>query len=114
SSCIPEELTPIKHAGVFHDLAWKRLAREVVKPWMRVLTILILIIYWIVTYYGISIVETDLSVQKLAPREARIIKGMQTFVVVVTTPGDLRDANRLAAVKSLIRDYETASYSLKN
>ncbi|ETN75506.1 patched family protein [Necator americanus] len=128
STCLPEELTPIKHAGVFHDRAWKYMARVVGKPWMRILTILVLIVYWSVTYYGISIVETDLSVQKLAPPDARIvkfkirydqaikmlmiqIKGMQTFAVVVTTPGDLRDANRLTAVKSMIKDYETASYS---
>ncbi|EYC10290.1 hypothetical protein Y032_0056g2663 [Ancylostoma ceylanicum] len=121
NTCLPEELTPIKHAGVFHDRAWKWLARVVGKPWMRILTILVLAVYWAITYYGISIVETDLSVQKLAPPEARIvqfkirydeaIKDMQTFAIVVTTPGDLRDARRLTAVKNVIKDYETASYS---
>ncbi|KHJ94834.1 patched family protein [Oesophagostomum dentatum] len=73
-TCLPEELTPIKHAGIFHDKAWRCLARVVGKPWMRILTILVLIVYWCITYYGISIVETDLSVQKLAPPEARIVK----------------------------------------
>ncbi|KHJ86908.1 patched family protein, partial [Oesophagostomum dentatum] len=119
-TCLPEELTPIKHAGIFHDKAWRCLARVVGKPWMRTLTILVLIVYWCITYYGISIVETDLSVQKLAPPEARIvkfkirydqaIKNMQTFAVIVTTPGDLRDENRLRAIKNMIKDYETASY----
>ncbi|VDL84762.1 unnamed protein product [Nippostrongylus brasiliensis] len=33
----------------------------------------VLLVYWTFTYYGISTVETDLSVQKLAPKEARIV-----------------------------------------
>ncbi|KAK6049521.1 hypothetical protein COOONC_12974, partial [Cooperia oncophora] len=78
----------------------------------------VLVVYWTVTYYGISIIETDLSVQKLAPPDARIvqfkmhyeevIKGMQTMAVVVTKPGDLRDSKRFADVANMIHDYETA------
>lgn len=34
----------------------------------------VLLAYWTVTYYGISIVKTDLSVQNLAPRDARIVQ----------------------------------------
>uniref|UniRef100_A0A7I4YYR3 SSD domain-containing protein n=1 Tax=Haemonchus contortus TaxID=6289 RepID=A0A7I4YYR3_HAECO len=121
SGCLPEELPCIKDAGKFHDRAWKGLARLVVKPWMQALTIMVLIVYWAFTYYGISIVQTDLSVQKLAPPDARIvqfktryddiIRGMQTVAIVVTTPGDLRDPKRFADVATMIRDYETASYS---
>ncbi|VDL83438.1 unnamed protein product [Nippostrongylus brasiliensis] len=120
-SCLPEELKCIKKAGEFHDRAWKTLARLVGKPWLRVLMIAVLLVYWTFTYYGISTVETDLSVQKLAPKEARIvifkerydevIKGMQTVAIVVTTPGDLRDPKVFADVNNTIRDYETASYS---
>ncbi|CAJ0588032.1 unnamed protein product [Cylicocyclus nassatus] len=121
NTCLSETFTPIKYAGIFHDRAWRRLAREVGKRWMRVLTILVLIAYWIITYYGISMVETDLSVQKLAPKDARIvkfktrydeaIKDMQTFVVVITNPGNLSDVHRLDAVKSIVHDYESASHS---
>ncbi|KAK6019636.1 patched family protein [Ostertagia ostertagi] len=104
-ACVwPEELPCIKKAGIFHDRAWKGSH-----------------CYWIVTYYGISIVETDLAVQTLAPPDARIvqfkvrydevIRGMQTAAIVVTTPGDLRDSKRFADVSNMIKDYETASYS---
>ncbi|KAK6044348.1 hypothetical protein COOONC_18147 [Cooperia oncophora] len=74
SSCLPEELTFMKNAEKFHDRAWKGLARLVGKPWMQILTIMVLIVYWTVTYYGISTVETDLAVQKLAPPDARIVQ----------------------------------------
>ncbi|KJH53586.1 patched family protein [Dictyocaulus viviparus] len=120
-TCFPEELTIIKHAGVFHDRFWKSLARTVVKPWMFLITIMVLTVYWSITYYGISIVDTDLSVQKFARSDARIaqfkirydatIKDMQTVAIVVTSPGDLRDPQQLNSLMNMIKDYETATYS---
>ncbi|KAK6047640.1 patched family protein [Cooperia oncophora] len=121
-SCLPEELTLIKNVSKFHDRAWKCLARLVGKPWMQILTIMVhvLIIYWTITYYGVSLVKADLDVQKIFPPDARIvqfkvrydevIKDMQTVAIVVTKPGDLRDPKKFAEVNSMIREYETATY----
>ncbi|KAK5986333.1 SSD domain-containing protein [Trichostrongylus colubriformis] len=120
SDCLPEELTYIKYAGEFHDRAWKYLARLVVKPWMKHLTVLALISYWTATYYGISAARTELALQTVLPhgrsaqfkrRHDEILKEMQILVVVVTTPGDLRDPRRLANVSRMIEDYELTAYS---
>ncbi|KAK5972269.1 hypothetical protein GCK32_021467, partial [Trichostrongylus colubriformis] len=83
SGCLPEELTYIKDAGKFHDRAWKGLAHLVIKPWMQILTIAVLMAYWTATYYGISIVETDLAVQKLAPADARIVQFKSRYDEVI-------------------------------
>lgn len=71
--------------------------------------------------YGLSIVETDLSVQKLAlpgsfivafkNRYDDMIKSMQTVAVVVQKPGNLSDPPQLRRVKDLARAFETASYA---
>ncbi|KAK5973551.1 hypothetical protein GCK32_002062 [Trichostrongylus colubriformis] len=99
SGCLPEELRYMKYAGEFHDRAWKFLARLVVKPWMKLLTVLTVQIPRLLLIFAVcSMSNGDSEVE------------MQTLAIVVTTPGDLRDPKRLTNVTRMIRDYELAAY----
>ncbi|CAD6193405.1 unnamed protein product [Caenorhabditis auriculariae] len=122
--CVPPEIKVIKKAANFHDNAWKTLARIVEKPWMRILTIAVLVGYWYLTGVGITSMETDLAIQRIAPPHTRIVKfkieydrviqEMQTVGVLVRHPGDLRNPKQLQKVQKMIHDFETAIYSYGN
>ncbi|CAB3396584.1 unnamed protein product [Caenorhabditis bovis] len=120
-SCLPEEFYIVGKMSAVADVIWKKLAVIVGSSWMRILTISILIGYWYLAAFGVYTMETDLSIQKMAYKDARIVKfkddmdvtlkEMQSVAVLVHNPQDLRDPSTLGRLKNLIYDFETATYS---
>lgn len=72
--CLPEEIKVIRPLSRFHNIFWKKLAIVVTHPLTAVVTIVVLVAYWYFSIYGILNVKVDLSIQKMAPQEARIVQ----------------------------------------
>lgn len=106
----------IRVMGEWSDKMWHKLAAIIGTYWMRLLTISVLLGYWYISVYGIYTMETDLSIQKMADKNARIVKfkdaldqilkEMQSVAILVHKPGDLRDPVNLSNLENLIHDYE--------
>ena len=64
----------IRPLSRFHNIFWKKLAIVVTHPLTAVVTIVVLVAYWYFSIYGILNVKVDLSIQKMAPQEARIVQ----------------------------------------
>lgn len=119
--CLPAEIKSIKKLSTWHEKFWKTTAKAVESPLVWAGTLMILLAYWALSTYGIVTMETDLSIQKMAPSDARIVvfkneydrilEEMQTVGIIVKSPGDLRNRTRLDQLQHLIRDFETAKYS---
>ncbi|EGT51422.1 CBN-PTR-22 protein [Caenorhabditis brenneri] len=111
----------IRVMGEWSDRMWHKLAAIIGTYWMRALTISILLGYWYLSVYGIYTMETDLSIQKMADKNARIVKfkdaldqilkEMQSVAILVKQPGDLRNPKNLENLEQLIKDFEAAKYS---
>ncbi|GMT09974.1 hypothetical protein PFISCL1PPCAC_1271 [Pristionchus fissidentatus] len=121
SSCIPEEIQTISVMRGYRENALKWLARLVTKRWMIIPIIPTLLVFWATAVYGIVNIQTDLSVQKLALPNSRLVhfkneydkslKAMQTYAVIVSNPGDLRDPTQIEQIKNMVHTYENASYA---
>ncbi|GMS79854.1 hypothetical protein PENTCL1PPCAC_2029 [Pristionchus entomophagus] len=121
SSCLPEEIETISVMRNRRENALKWLANLVTKRWMILPIIPTLIVFWALSVYGIANIETDLSVQKLALPDSRLVqfkneydkslKVMQTYAVTVSNPGDMRDPTKVEEIKNMVHSYENASYA---
>ncbi|CAI2352700.1 unnamed protein product [Caenorhabditis sp. 36 PRJEB53466] len=111
----------VKSLSAWADRQWHCLAAVIGSYWMRIMTISILLGYWYLSASGIVSMETDLSIQKMANKEARIVKfkneadevlkEMQSVAVLVKNPADLRVPANLESLKSLIHDFEGSLHS---
>uniref|UniRef100_A0A1I7T688 SSD domain-containing protein n=1 Tax=Caenorhabditis tropicalis TaxID=1561998 RepID=A0A1I7T688_9PELO len=114
----------IRVMSEWSDRMWHRLAAIIGTYWMRLLTISILLGYWYLSVYGIYTMETDLTIQKMADKNARIVvfkretddilKEMQSVAILVNSPGDLSNTTNLENLQNMIRDYEKALHSYGN
>uniref|UniRef100_A0A8R1HZW7 SSD domain-containing protein n=2 Tax=Caenorhabditis japonica TaxID=281687 RepID=A0A8R1HZW7_CAEJA len=111
----------IKHLSIWADRQWHKLASCIGTYWMRILVISILLGYWYLSAFGVITMKTDLSIQKMANKDSRIVKfkneadeilkEMQTVAVLVTAPRDLRNSKNLQILKTLVEAFETTSHS---
>ncbi|CAO4382499.1 unnamed protein product [Caenorhabditis nigoni] len=111
----------IGHLSVWSERMWHKLAAIIETNWMRILTISILLGYWYLSVYGIFTMETDLTIQKMADPNSRIVKfkragdqilkEMQSVAILVKNPGDLRNPTGLQNLQNLIKDFESAKFS---
>lgn len=114
----------IKTMGQWSDRQWHKLAGAISTSWVRLLTISILLGYWYLSVYGIATMETDLTIQKMADQNARIVKfkrdadiilkEMQSVAILVKSPKDLRKMENLKKLQKMIKDFESAKNSFGN
>ncbi|VDP41774.1 unnamed protein product [Heligmosomoides polygyrus] len=95
---------------------------RIIATWPTRIVLLILMCgYYYACIVGISQLRTLISIEKMALPDSYLqtfqhsyeasLKNMQPISVFVLNPGDLRDPERLATIKQIVRDFENATYS---
>ncbi|KAK0410513.1 hypothetical protein QR680_005167 [Steinernema hermaphroditum] len=121
ASCLPREIKCISVFGNIHDAFFRAVASFVTNWCVRLCLVVVMLVYWIGAFYGITQLETDLSVQKLAMPNSHIvdfknryddaITEMQTVAFIVQRPGDLSNVSQIGRIEALQKAFEGASYS---
>ncbi|TMS35868.1 hypothetical protein L596_003165 [Steinernema carpocapsae] len=106
-----------------------RLHDYVVGLWCRIITCwttriilaFFMALYFYVSYIGISRLSSNISIDKMALPDSYLqefqasfetaLRNMQPISVFVLNPGDLRDPERMQRIKSLVSDFENATFS---
>ncbi|WKX95376.1 hypothetical protein Q1695_012097 [Nippostrongylus brasiliensis] len=95
---------------------------RIVATWpTRILLVVLLCAYYYACVVGIMKLRTVITIEKLSLPDSYLhsfqsqfeesLKNMQPISVFVLNPGDLRDPQRLATIKQIVRDFESATYS---
>ncbi|CAJ0567212.1 unnamed protein product, partial [Mesorhabditis spiculigera] len=87
----------------------------------RAVLLLIMLVYYYFSIYGIQRVETLISLEKMTLPDSYVqkfqkhfedsMRSMQPISVFIKNPGDLRDPERMATIKKIVGEYETAEFS---
>ncbi|CAJ0557994.1 unnamed protein product, partial [Mesorhabditis spiculigera] len=88
---------------------------------LRAVLLLIMLVYYYFSIYGIQRVETLISLEKMTLPDSYVqkfqkhfedsMRSMQPISVFIKNPGDLRDPERMATIKKIVGEYETAEFS---
>ncbi|KAM3719610.1 Patched-related protein [Dirofilaria immitis] len=111
----------MSHLQIWIIKSWS----SVITAWyVRALLVLILVLYYYISYLGILKTEIKISVDKMVLPDSylhdfqflldNVLRNMQPITVFVMNPGDLRDPDRLNGIKSLVLEYEHSLFSYGN
>ncbi|CAJ0583039.1 unnamed protein product, partial [Mesorhabditis spiculigera] len=115
---------PAPYLEKFRRSVCRGIAKCATNGYVQLATIFLMLVYWAASVYGLTLMETELAIQHLAPKESPLVrmriefdetvKKMQTMVVVVKNPGDLTNSTRLERMNAMVREFETAPHSYGN
>lgn len=117
----PKRREWIVELNKFYDKVVIKWVDMITWKYMKVITALILIVYWGGAAHGISRIRADLTADKLALPDSVFIvyqreqdkawAEMQRLTVFITKPSNLLHPGEMAKVQRLVNDFESASYS---
>ncbi|KAK0396179.1 hypothetical protein QR680_001609 [Steinernema hermaphroditum] len=104
-----------------HDYLVKQWCKIVTSWTARIILSVVMILYFYVSYLGISQLSSNISIDKMALPDSYLrefqstfetaLRNMQPISIFVLNPGDLRDPDRMQEIKNLVRDFENATNS---
>ncbi|CAJ0935592.1 unnamed protein product, partial [Mesorhabditis belari] len=115
---------PARVLGRWRIAFCKLIAQAATNGFVQIATIFLMIAYWAMATYGLTLMETELAIQHLAPKESPLVrmriefdetvKQMQTMAIVVKKPGDLREKSRLKRLNDMVREFEVTPHAYGN
>ncbi|EYB92024.1 hypothetical protein Y032_0199g1672 [Ancylostoma ceylanicum] len=95
---------------------------RIIATWpARIILAVFMCCYYYASVVGITQLQSLITIEKMALPDSYLstfqdsfeasLKTMQPIMVFVLNPGDLREPERLATIKQIVRDFENATYS---
>ncbi|CAI4232766.1 unnamed protein product [Auanema sp. JU1783] len=118
----PQSRSPFVEWIVDKQVRFIRFWSWLLSQWtMRFALVGVMVAYYYVSVVGILQLNTLISIEKMALPDSYLqdfqahfetsLKNMQPISVFIMNPGDLRNPERLDTIKTIVKEFETATYS---